>query len=389
MNGWGKIALGVRAGDRVDPCFLQCWTRLLIKGMRRGDQVLLPVIELPHHYAAEALVHSFLRTECDSILFIDDDMTFDPGDLDKLRDDEEAFEYDMVQGLCLSRNPPHRPIVMEPWENGQFKIQAVAKKDAIVEVGMAGLAFTLCRRSLFDKVAIEKATDEMFFRWSARGDSEDASFSSMVKQVGCRIAVNTRVCIGHRIPVVVKWDHEAGGVAYQEAERRYCMQAYGTHKPVLEAILKHTKIEKVLEFGMGRFSTDFFLGKVKKLVSIEQQNQHYYDMYSKKYTDRNDVDFMFLPGPAYGPEWLRKSKSEFDLIFVDGDAEGRPLAINEAFKKTKIIVSHDTESKMYQWDNIKVPSGWKVVEFKKTIPWTTVWTKDKKLATSLEKLNKK
>lgn len=219
MKSWGKLAIGVRCGSSADPMFLQSWTKLLVKGLRPDDKVLLPVIELPQHYAADALVHSFLKTDCDSLLIIDDDMIFQPEDLAALRDDAEGFEYDMLQALCLSRNPPHYPVMLEPFGKDKFKVRAQAPKDEIVDVAIVGLAFTLCRRELFAKVATCKEDNEMFFRWSYRGDSEDASFSALALEAGCRLGVNTRVCIGHRIPVVVTWDHEAKGVAYQEKER--------------------------------------------------------------------------------------------------------------------------------------------------------------------------
>ena len=54
MSGFGKIAVGVRL-TRPDPRFVQCWTHLILSGLRTGDRVLPPAIELPAHWAAELL----------------------------------------------------------------------------------------------------------------------------------------------------------------------------------------------------------------------------------------------------------------------------------------------------------------------------------------------
>jgi len=385
MNGWGNIAFGVRCGGKVDPQFFQCWTKLILEAKRDGDRAILPVIELPHHFSANTLIDSLLMTNCDSLLFVDDDMVFSPNDLDKLRDDEDGFNYDMLQGLCLSRNYPHRPLIMEPWENGQFKINTIPQVNTIVDVAYCGLAFTLCRRSIIEKVAVNKPSDEMFFHWGEKGDSEDSVFSAKIRAVGGKLGVNTKVCIGHRVPVVIRWNHEHHGVAYEETRTGASMEAYGTHRPILEKLIEGAAIKTVLEFGTGNFSTDFFIDKVEHLTSIEQQRHNYFQQYEKKFGDRKDFDLKCMMGPGLGADWLRDYDGQFDLIFVDGDAVGRPLAINQAFNKTSIIVAHDTESGIYDWESVEVPEGWQVIEFKEKVPWTTVWTNNSEVVELLNK----
>ena len=216
MADWGKIAVAVRCGVAADPLFFVCWTRLLMSGLRPGDTVLAPAIELPQHYAAEALARSFLQTEADTIFFVDDDMTFMPADLAALRDDAEGQEYDMLQALCLSRNPPHYPVINEPVEGTEMnRNSAIPARNTIVDVSLVGLAFTLIRRRVFAEVDKTKFHNTFYFSWNARGDSEDAGFSYLARKAGCKIGVNTRVSIGHRIPTVLKWDIEREGISYE------------------------------------------------------------------------------------------------------------------------------------------------------------------------------
>ena len=211
---WGKIAVACRIGQKPDGEFFRCWTRLMLGGLRDGDTVLTPAIEMPAHYAANCLVKGFLKTEADSILFIDDDMIFTPDDLERLRSDEDAREYDIMMGLCQSRKPPHKPILLENNPNGMgFVVNSVPPADTIVNVGVVGLGFTLIKRHVFEALA------DPYFYWGEKGDGEDAMFSMDASKKGFKLGVNTRVQIGHRFPIMVKWDFKENGLAYESTGR--------------------------------------------------------------------------------------------------------------------------------------------------------------------------
>jgi hypothetical protein len=205
---WGRIAVACRVGQKPDAEFFRCWTRLVMGGLRDGDAVLTPVIEMLPHYAADSLAKGFLRGDCDSILFIDDDMVFSNSDLDTLRDDVDGFEYDGLMGLCQSRKPPHKSIIMQNHESGKFLIPAKPPEGEIVDVGIVGLGFTLLRREIFEKM------QEPYFYFSERGDGEDATFSINANKLGFKLGVSTRVQIGHRFPVSVKWNFEGDALQY-------------------------------------------------------------------------------------------------------------------------------------------------------------------------------
>ena len=82
----GKVAIALRIGTAPDPAFFMSWTRLMRDGLRPGDVVLHPAIGMPHACACNFLISAFLSTDCDSVLFIDDDMVFDAAALNTLRD---------------------------------------------------------------------------------------------------------------------------------------------------------------------------------------------------------------------------------------------------------------------------------------------------------------
>jgi hypothetical protein len=221
MEGFGKLAIACRVGSRPDGEFFRSWTRLIAGGgLRSGDTILTPVIEMQAHYAANSLIKGFLRSEADSILFIDDDMVFKNEDLDRLRDDQESWKYDGVMGLCQSRQPPHRSLVLKKNPEGDgFLVGGSPDPDSVVEVGIVGLGFTIFKRSLFEN------NEEPYFYFNKEGDGEDAIFCINAAKNGARFAVNTRVQIGHRFPMIVQWDFEKNGVAYVSSGQEKLMKA--------------------------------------------------------------------------------------------------------------------------------------------------------------------
>jgi len=208
---FGRIAFGVRAGN-PDPVFFQCWNHFLASGtMRQGDAVLIPSVELPHQWAANTLVNQFLKhTECDTLMLFDDDMQFTPEQVSELRDHPENFPYGVVQALCCMRKPPHAPIIIERTEDGQTNHVIPTPEHKTHPVALAGLAFTLIRRSTFE--AVEPCLDRpgMYFAWGGDGTGEDATFCELVSAAGIEIGIDTEVSIAHRCMVGIEFDKAIG-----------------------------------------------------------------------------------------------------------------------------------------------------------------------------------
>ncbi|MBU0706701.1 hypothetical protein KJ662_05615 [Patescibacteria group bacterium] len=211
---FGTVAVGARMGGAVDPVFVKSYLNLALGGLRDGDKVLPPAIELPHHWAANVVAREFLtKTECDTLLMLDDDMTFGGDALERLRSNADSYPYGMVQGLCCSAKAGHGPLLLA--EAGDYYSPMRPEPgDGVVEVGMVGLAFTLIRRSTFQSVADNKQAAELFFAWGSTGTGEDAWFCKAARRAGIRFAVDCKVSIGHRVPVNVTWDAEKDTAGY-------------------------------------------------------------------------------------------------------------------------------------------------------------------------------
>jgi len=237
-NNFGKVAIGVRCGTSPDPVFLISWTRLILSALRTGDKVLEPCVELPAHHAANSLAYQFLKSGCDTLLMLDDDMTFEPAQLTKMRDNPDNFDYGIVQGLCCSRRPPNAPIVLLPGtieETYRPATPVAGSGPDTLEVGMVGLAFTLVRRSTFEAVDNQCDTDELYFHWGTNGRGEDAAFCVKARRENIRIGVDTSVAIGHRMNVEAIWNLETGQTDYKAFANQGFLQMLKEQRKRIEA----------------------------------------------------------------------------------------------------------------------------------------------------------
>ena len=203
-SSFGKVAFGVRTGSGPTPAFFHCWTRFLCEGgSRPGDVVLAPVSGLAHHIAAQGVALQFLKTNCDSVLYLDDDMTFTTEEINLLRDDPEHKKYDIINGVCIMGGHPFNPVIKQRSKDDQGREGWInptdIDEDIVLDVDAVGLAFTLIRRHVFDLIKTELADDAYYFQWGANGTGEDIFFSSMAKGLGLKVGVTTKVRPGHMV----------------------------------------------------------------------------------------------------------------------------------------------------------------------------------------------
>jgi len=158
------------------------------------------------------------RNECvqrmrgDWLLFIDDDMVWDPGQIGALvKSYDEMVEYlpgapIMMGGLCVRRVPPHQPTMYmrEQPRSGAYNFLEKWASD-VVEVDATGMAFVIIGVPAFEAImggpmphVAERASlpPWLFFEWTAYM-GEDIGFCQKAKDAGVRIFVDTRIKIGH------------------------------------------------------------------------------------------------------------------------------------------------------------------------------------------------
>lgn len=154
------------------------------------------------------------RNECirnmegDWIIFIDDDMTFQPDAIRRLVETQREHDLDMVGALCFQRGDPYQPTLYmrEQPNDGNYVFLEDWERDSVVEVDATGMAFVLITKRLLEAIAGEfpsrehrltKSKPPAYFRWDERGFGEDMTFCQDVKKAGGRIFVDTSIKTGH------------------------------------------------------------------------------------------------------------------------------------------------------------------------------------------------
>jgi hypothetical protein len=171
----------------------------------------------PDQYISQIIVQGHVltlqRNQCiqrmqgDWIIFIDDDMTFQPDAIRRLVETQIKFDLDMVGGLCFQRGEPHQPTMYmrETPTAGNYVFLEDWAEDEVVEVDATGMAFVLITKRLLEAIAGEfPPFDERvnrrapsYFRWDEKGYGEDLTFCQDVKKAGGRIFVDTSIKTGH------------------------------------------------------------------------------------------------------------------------------------------------------------------------------------------------
>lgn len=162
------------------------------------------------------------------LLFIDDDMVFEPDALERLVDthfwlNSQIDEPHIVGGLCFRRTPPYQPTMYmrQAPTNGGYNFLEDWKSD-VVEVDATGCAFLLIPRVALEAIAetemppyeerIKMTRLPNFFRWEG-AVGEDLRFCQDFKAVGGRIFIDTRIAIGHISEISVGYDQFLQGLA--------------------------------------------------------------------------------------------------------------------------------------------------------------------------------
>lgn len=160
------------------------------------------------------------------------------------------------------------------------------------------------------------------------------------------------------------------------------MDDFSSHLKILEFIIDKFDIRSVFETGCGDFSTKLFLDKAKKVVSLETQNQSWFEKINSEFGNKKNylcnikLDFKGIYDFLGGLE-------KFDLCFVDGRCD-RFRQVNYLFKKSNILVAHDTEANIYLWDRVDLPYDFLWIDIVEKEPWTSVITNRMEVFRSLQ-----
>lgn len=140
---------------------------------------------------------------------------------------------------------------------------------------------------------------------------------------------------------------------------------YASHLPIFEKVFAIFEIKKVLEFGLGRFSTPFFVDHAEVVASVEQESKEWYERIKAQIHSGN-WHAIFQPDPRAVFEQFDANNQHFDLVFSDGAAETRCLVANLAMERNvPMVVLHDTEKIWYyRWNLLSIPANYSRFNFR-------------------------
>ena len=163
---------------------------------------------------------------------------------------------------------------------------------------------------------------------------------------------------------------------------------FGTHLPILEFVCQNIQTDSIFEYGMGNFSTKLFAKHFKSVIAVEMQEQNWYETMMNEKFDPEIVTLLCLIGQKDAINYFHEMNTQFSCIFVDGHGGNRWECINEAFGKSEVIVTHDTETSGYQWNLVNLPSNYRWLDIRNYVPWTSVITSNNILFEKLQKVFK-
>ena len=206
----GTIGMPVR--DQVKAGTAISWL-LTDQSFLRGDESVARQI-------IQGNILTFQRNELinklqgDWIIFIDDDMTWQPDAIRRLIETQRATDADIVGALCFQRHDPYQPTLYYE-RDGMYTFAEDWDEGEVLEVDATGMAFVLIHRRVFDRIMARFANEAFpdyeerqlgipipFFRWEERY-GEDFLFCREAKEAGCRIVVDTSIEIGQVAEITV------------------------------------------------------------------------------------------------------------------------------------------------------------------------------------------
>jgi hypothetical protein len=201
--------------ESVPGRFLDCMMQLSVRLARQFGPGEIEYIRVGFMYIDVARNIVWQRTkqsQADSLLFIDDDMTFTPKTFDVLW----STPGDIVSALYFVRRlPPTEPCMYRKGLNGLHQPITDYPPDAALEVDAVGLGFALIRKPVLD------AFVDPFDKYPKKG--EDIVLCEKARAAGFKVMVNTAAKAGHLMNIPVEINEENAGEALPGL--------YGTPKP--------------------------------------------------------------------------------------------------------------------------------------------------------------
>jgi hypothetical protein len=315
--------------------------------------------------ARNKAVATFLRTDATHLMFVDCDVLIQEDAVVLLA----AMDKDIACGCYPSTKAPKGvehmfiPYITitrnDRWLSAWF--------DGILEVQAGGTGCMLIKREVLETLGWQ------WFQWpfwlDKRGDlkhhSDDVDFCMRAREAGFKIFAHGNVRCGHMKRVDIasfifekgKKRVEVGWQGPTTLAEQARWPAYGSHVPALCSLAESFKIETVLEYGGGDFSTSAFLNRrmFPDLTSLRtlENKEVWFEMLAERHFREHRFKLKLCPLD----KMALAAAPDNDLILIDCDDHGDTAddgtwmpdysvrcQLIKAYEETCcIVVVHDSE----------------------------------------------
>lgn len=198
-----KIAICTPIARRPHPEMMK--SLLAAARYTEHDFIYFDEVGYPVDIAREKITTKALASEhVTHLMWIDDDMVFDPAAVDRLIAHQEHLQHmgmpAIVGGLAFMRRPPYDACIYRRDLTTQTYVPIDDYGQGLVRVDATGAAFLLTTRTTYE--TLQQVRPDAGY-WMGRTRSEDIGFCERVIEAGLDVFVDTTLEVGHMAEVEI------------------------------------------------------------------------------------------------------------------------------------------------------------------------------------------
>ncbi len=141
------------------------------------------------HDARHQIVKEFLKSDCEYLMFLDDDMVVQPDTAIRLVEVAEKHNKDLVTAMIFRRVEPYTPCFYAE-SDGRLLPYGEWKDNTLIPIVACGLAACVISRKALEPF-------ETHNPFIPKGLGEDMSFCARLRENGCTLSCHTGIDTGH------------------------------------------------------------------------------------------------------------------------------------------------------------------------------------------------